>query len=119
MHQSKNLAIAFLFGAVLVGGALGFSADRVLSRDRDRGRPIDLLDRRLDLTDQQRTQINAILDDRHRQFSLVYQTIKPRLDSIRLNARDQMRAVLNAEQRMQFEALLAELNDSTKRRSPR
>ena len=34
MQQSKNLAIAFLLGAVVVGGALGFSADRLMLRDR-------------------------------------------------------------------------------------
>ena len=119
MHQSKNLALAFLFGAVLVGGALGFTADRVFSRDRHGDSTLDMLDRRLDLSDAQRTQIDAILDDRHRQFSLVYGTIKPKLDSIRLNAREQMRSVLSAEQRAQFETILAELNDSTKRRPPR
>ena len=34
MQQSKNLAIAFLLGAVVVGGALRFTADRVMLRDR-------------------------------------------------------------------------------------
>jgi Spy/CpxP family protein refolding chaperone len=119
MHQSKNLALAFLFGAVLVGGALGFTADRVFSRDRHGDRSLDMLDRRLDLSDAQRSQIDAILDDRHRQFALVYETVKPKLDSIRLNAREQMRQVLTADQRVQFEALLKELTDSTKRRPPR
>ncbi len=115
MPQSKNLAIAFLFGAVLVGGALGFSADRMLSRER-KTRPIDLLDQRLDLSDQQRAQINAILDDRHRQFTLAYEIVKPKMDSIRQRTRDQMRQVLTADQRVQFEELLKELSDSTKRR---
>lgn len=119
MHQSKNLALAFLFGAVLVGGALGFTADRVLSRDRHGDSTLDMLDRRLDLSDAQRSQIDAILDDRQQQFSRVYATMKPRLDSIRLNAREQMRAVLNAEQRGQFQAILNELNDSTKRKPAR
>ncbi len=116
MRQSKNLAIAFLFGAVLVGGALGFSADRVLTRDRQKPKSIDLLDSRLHLSSEQRAQINSILDDRQRQFMLTYETIKPKMDSIRLHARDQMRQVLTAEQRVQFEQLLKELSDSTKRR---
>ncbi len=116
MPQSKNLAIAFLFGAVLVGGALGFSADRVLTRDRHRGRSIDLLDSRLNLTSEQRTQIDSILDDRQRQFMVVYETIKPKMDSIRLHAREQIRQALTADQRARFETLLKELSDSTKRR---
>ncbi|MGH7712031.1 MAG: hypothetical protein ACREOG_12145 [Gemmatimonadaceae bacterium] len=116
MHQSKNVALAFLFGAVLVGGALGFTADRVLARDRRGERPIDMLDRRLSLTDAQRAQINSILDERHRQFSLVYESVKPKMDSIRLNTRQQMREVLSEEQRSKYEALLKELSDSTKRK---
>ena len=116
MHQSKNLAMAFLFGAVLVGGALGFSADRVLTRDKRGERTLDMLDRRLGLSDEQRTQIDAILDERHRQSMVVFETIKPKMDSIRLNAREQLRQVLSEEQRAKYEALLKELSDSTKRK---
>jgi Spy/CpxP family protein refolding chaperone len=116
MHQSKNLAIGLLFGAVLGGGALGFSADRVFARDRRGERTLDMLDRRLSLTDAQRTQIDGILDERHRQSMVVFETIKPKMDSIRLNAREQMRQVLSEEQRAKYEALLKELSDSTKRK---
>ncbi len=116
MHQSKNLAIAFLFGAVLVGGALGFTADRMLGGRHGEESVLDLLDRRLALTSEQRTQIDAILDERHRQSISVYQTIKPKMDSIRLHARDQMRQLLSAEQRPKYEALLKEFSDSTKRK---
>jgi Spy/CpxP family protein refolding chaperone len=116
MHQSKNLAMAFLFGAVLVGGALGFTADRMLGGNRRGERTLDMLDRRLALTEQQRAQIDAILDERHRQSMVVFETIKPKMDSIRLNAREQLRQVLTAEQRQEYEALLKELSDSTKRK---
>src|SRR5439155_22882291 len=34
MQRSKQQALMFLLGAVLVGGVLGFSADRVLGHDR-------------------------------------------------------------------------------------
>jgi Spy/CpxP family protein refolding chaperone len=117
MHPSKHIALAFLFGAVLVGGALGFTADRVLTRGDRGGRTLDMLDERLSLSDQQRAKFDSILDARHRQFAVEYDRIKPRMDSIRLNAREQMRQVLTAEQRAEFEKLLAELSDSTKKRS--
>jgi Spy/CpxP family protein refolding chaperone len=116
MRQSKNIAIAFLFGAVLVGGALGFTADRVLARDRRGLRALDMLDKRLNLDDAQRAKFDSILDERRHQFSLVYESVKPRMDSIRRNARQQMRQVLNPDQRAEFEAFLAEVNDSTKRK---
>ena len=116
MNQSKHVAIAFLFGAVLVGGALGFTADRMLTRDRRGDRSLDMLDQRLNLSDEQRARFDSILDDRRRQLTLVYESIEPKMDSIRHNARAQMRQVLSAEQRAEFEIFLAELNDSTKRR---
>jgi len=116
MHQSKNVAIAFLFGAVLVGGALGFTADRMLGGGHGEESVLDLLDRRLGLSDEQRTQIDVILDERHRQSIAAYEVIKPKMDSIRLHARDQMRQLLSAEQRVEYEALLKELSDSTKRK---
>jgi Spy/CpxP family protein refolding chaperone len=115
MHQSKNIAIAFLFGAVLVGGALGFTADRMWG-DRRGERTREMLDRRLGLSDEQRAQIDAILDERHRQSLIVFETIRPKMDSIRLHAREQMRQLLTEEQRAKYEALLRELSDSTKRK---
>jgi Spy/CpxP family protein refolding chaperone len=75
-----------------------------------------MLDRRLGLSDAQRAQIDAILDERHRQSMIVFETIKPKMDSIRLNAREQMRQLLTEEQRAKYEALLKELSDSTKRK---
>lgn len=116
MHPSKHTALAFLFGAVLVGGALGFTADRVITGSERSGRPLDMLDERLGLSDAQRAKFDSILDARRQQFSIEYERIKPRMDSIRLNARDQMRQVLNEEQRAEFEKLIAELSDSTKKR---
>ena len=36
MQRSKQQALMFLLGAVLVGGVLGFSADRVMSKKPQR-----------------------------------------------------------------------------------
>lgn len=117
MQQSKNVAIAFLLGAVLVGGALGFTADRVLLRDRiARAEPgrFSLADRlQLDVT--QRTRLDSILDDRHRRWEVVMAPVRPTLDSIKLRARDEIRLILNPTQRAEFEKVLAEMNDNKNR----
>jgi Spy/CpxP family protein refolding chaperone len=99
-----------------VGGALGFTADRILTSGERGGRTLDMLDERLSLSDAQRIKFDSILDARHQQFAIEYERIKPRMDSIRHNAREQMRQVLSAEQRAEFEKLIAELSDSTKKR---
>jgi hypothetical protein len=114
MQQSKNVAIAFLLGAVLVGGALGFTADRMMLRDRisrpEGGRP-SLADRlQLDVT--QRARLDSIIDDRHRRMDLVMAPVRPTLDSIKKRARDEIRLILNPTQRAEFEKVLAEMSSN-------
>lgn len=118
MQPSKNLAITFLLGAVIVGGALGFTADRVMLRDRIARRESGrlLLADRLQLDSNQRTRLDSILDDRHRRWELVMAPVRPTLDSIKLRARDEIRLMLNPTQRAEFEKVLAEMNDTTRNR---
>jgi hypothetical protein len=110
MQRSKNLAMMFLLGAVLVGGALGFTADRVWMRDaacNDPRASRALLYDRLELNTAQRAAWDSILDDRHRQFDSLFKPIKPQMDSIRSRSRAQMRALLTTpEQRARFEAII-------------
>lgn len=117
MQQSKNLAIAFLLGAVLVGGALGFTADRMMLRDRisrsERGR-VSLSDRLL-LDSAQSAKLDSILDDRHRRMGVVMATVRPTLDSIKMRSRDDIRLILTPAQRAEFEKVLAEMNNSKTR----
>jgi hypothetical protein len=118
MQQSKNLAIAFLLGAVVVGGALGFTADRVMLRDRisrpEGGRP-SLADR-LQLDAAQRAKLDSIVDERHKRYSIVMAPIRPALDTIKFRARDEIRLMLTPTQRTEFEKVLAEMNDTNKTR---
>jgi hypothetical protein len=110
MQRSKNLAMMFLLGAVLVGGALGFTADRVWTRDArcdDPRASKALLYDRLELNTAQRSAFDSILDDRHRQFDSLFKPIRPQMDSIRARSRAQLRALLTtSEQRARFEAII-------------
>lgn len=112
MQNSKQLAVMFLLGAGLVGGALGFTADRVWGRDttcRDPRSSKELLYDRLELTAAQREAWDGILDDRHNQYQTLLKPIRPQMDSVRMRARAQMRALLTTpEQRERFEAILRE-----------
>ena len=116
MQQSKNLAITFLLGAVLVGGALGFTADRVMMRDRIAllPGPVKLSDR-LQLDSAQRSRLDSILDDRHRRMGNVLAPVRPALDSIKERAREEIRSMLNTSQRAEFEKVLAEMNNNKNR----
>ena len=115
VQRTKSLAVMFLLGATLAGGALGFSADRMMSHARvgtkDRLSVRDQLSADLSLTPGQRAAVDSILDDRHRQFAEAMKPIRPRLDSIRLNARSQIMNHLDAAQQDRFRRMLEEMEE--------
>lgn len=116
MIGSKSLALMFLFGALLVGGALGFTADRMLVSDRrcdSRGMRKNLADE-LELTASQRTSLNAILDAKHREMDAIMSTVRPRMDAVSDSARGQISAILDERQRARFEKIRLEMRGRRK-----
>jgi Spy/CpxP family protein refolding chaperone len=122
MPGSKNLAVMFLLGAVIVGGALGFTADRVMIRDQIATGRTNTRDMRkmfadrLQLTAAQEAKIDSLLDERHRQFQLIRATIQDQLDSVKMHSREQIERVLTDAQKKRFQELLTELGDTSKTR---
>jgi Spy/CpxP family protein refolding chaperone len=106
MQRSKQQALTFLLGALLVGAVVGFSADRVFGR----AEPETALARRqamyddLGLSPAQRAAMDSLLDERHCQIARTLATVEPKLDSIRAGARAQMDRLLTPEQRTRLEA---------------
>lgn len=120
MRDSRNLAMMFLLGAFLSGGVLGFTANRFMNRDRvcslgGRSSLLPVLSERLRLSKDQERTVDSILDERSRQYRIVMQPLASRMDSIKLNAREQIRRVLSPEQNSEFTAVLKEMSDTTKR----
>lgn len=108
MQRSKQLALMFLLGAALVGGALGFSADRLMARracsewnDPRAARRAFYDD--LALTPAQRAQFDTILETKHRQIGDLVKPLRPQLDAISDTARAQMMRLLTPAQRSVFE----------------
>ena len=105
MERPKQQALAFLLGALLVGGALGFSADRVLRQDE-----LTPAQRRaqfyedIGITPQQRPVLDSLLDARNCRMDSVVKTFQPALDSIKAASRMQMDRLLTPEQHARLEA---------------
>src|SRR6186997_343773 len=101
MQRSKSLAMMFLLGTLVVGGALGFSADRLFTRpglctaSNDRSGWKDQFASELELTPTQRVALDSILDKRHRDWAAVHETIRPRMDSLQASIRPQLDSVRN------------------------
>jgi Spy/CpxP family protein refolding chaperone len=120
MDRSKGYAVMFLLGAFVTGGALGFTADRVIGggqRHEMRGKNAyrQKLAEELDLTPAQRASVDSLMEERHRQIVALYKPVKPQLDSIAIIARvvsdsthAQIKRLLNSEQQVKFDKMRAE-----------
>jgi Spy/CpxP family protein refolding chaperone len=105
MHRPKQQALAFLLGAVLVGGVVGFSADRVFRRD-----DTSLAAKRkamyddLDLQPAQRTALDSLFDARNCKYDSIFNAIRPALDSLKADTRGRVNGVLTPDQRIKLES---------------
>jgi hypothetical protein len=99
MQRSKQQALMFLLGAVLVGGALGFSADRVFQDKQKHWGPRTRMYNDLNLSDAQRVSMDSLLDDSNCQISAVMKPIKPQIEAIRKARHQEILGLLNAEQK--------------------
>jgi Spy/CpxP family protein refolding chaperone len=140
MEKSKGYAMMFLLGAFLAGGALGFTADRVM--DTKHGRELrgprgnrQRMAEELKLTPQQQASVDSLIEQRHRQIVTLYKPIRPQLDSLAVQSRvvsdsthEQIKRLLNPEQARKFDEMRADArreladrrgNDSTRPPLPR
>ena len=121
MHSSKHTAVMFLLGALLAGGAAGFSVERFVLKPA-RAEPQsteevrDALARTLDLSPDQRARYDAILAARDARIDTLMapinaqmDAVRPRYRAIRDSARGEIRALLSAEQQREFDAYVSEM----------
>jgi hypothetical protein len=100
----------FLLGAVLVGGALGFSADRYLGHEKfaalygPRARFYDAIG----LSEKQRNTLDSLAFTEDCAIRAVLRPEKPQLDSIRASFRAQVRGVFTPEQLQKYDDRAAE-----------
>ena len=105
MERPKQQALAFLLGALLVGGVLGFSADRVFRQEQ-----LTPAQRRaqfyehIGITAQQRPMMDSLLDARNCRMDSVVKTIQPALDSIKAASRTHIDRLLTPDQHARLEA---------------
>jgi Spy/CpxP family protein refolding chaperone len=119
MERSKGFAVMFLLGAFVAGGALGFTADRVM--DVKHGREMrgprasrQRMAEELKLTPQQQASVDSLIEQKHRQIVILYKPIKPQLDSIAVQARvvsdsthAQIKRLLNPDQQVKLDKMRA------------
>jgi hypothetical protein len=125
MRDSKQLALTFLLGAVLVGGVMGFTVDRIMVRDDlcprwgdQRSMRARLADD-LGLTPAQRAAVDTILDRRQGRYEALMKPIRPQMDMARDTARAQIRRVLDPSQQAKWDGILREIAEADARKGSR
>lgn len=120
IDATKNSALAFLLGAALVGGVFGFTADRLVTRERvcprwgDRVALIRRFDDELGLSDSQRSAVDSIVAAKHRAVQALVLPMRPQLDSIDDDANRRIKARLDASQQAMFDRMLVETKAQNK-----
>lgn len=118
--RTRLVGVGLLLAAFVAGALSGAAVDRVLSAEeperveRERGHDDDHDDRRsyvidrVEMSEEQRSAIDAILEERTERMRAVWREAEPRLDAITDSARAEIMQVLTPEQRAKYERKLQE-----------
>lgn len=118
--KMKSVALAFLLGAFVTGGTLGFAAGRTTgtttkdkstaSREYTVQGTVLELQRNLGLTDEQTAGVDSVLTWRKGRYNELMLPIRPGLDSARDSARTLMELRFDESQRVAFRKLLEHMS---------
>jgi Spy/CpxP family protein refolding chaperone len=74
----------------------------------ERGNVFEEMKKDLNLTEQQATEIRAIIEQSREEYRALRNEVNPRYDAVKQNARTRIRALLTPEQQQRFDAKMAE-----------
>ena len=105
MQRSKQQALMFLLGAVLVGGVLGFSADRVMTAKKPGKRPSARVQMYNDIgiDTLQRARLDSVLDETNCKTGDIMRAVRPAMDSVRAEGLNTFLGMLTPEQRQAYD----------------
>ena len=123
MTKSTRSATLLLIAAFLLGGVGGAALHATLERQppqregrgAGRGDYLARLTDDLKLTAEQRDSIRVVLDHYHPRMDSVWESIRPRFETLRGELRSEIRIHLTPNQQRQFDELL-ERRDAERRR---
>jgi Spy/CpxP family protein refolding chaperone len=116
------VGVVFLLGAAL-GGMLGYvfahhtamAAPAQMTDAQKRAQKVQRLTQELSLSADQQKQLEAIIAGVQAEYKAIHQTTEPQIDQARQKGREQIRAILTAEQKPRFEDFLKRLDEERKK----
>jgi uncharacterized membrane protein len=116
MQRSRSMAMVFLLGVFLAGGAAGFAANQVAGPDKpckgDRASYRERFAAELGLSDSQRRVVDSLMEAQRARVRALYGPMRPQLDSIGRvrdsifeDTQQRLKALLSAEQQVTFDRM--------------
>lgn len=116
MQRSKSLAMVFLLGVFLAGGAAGFAANQVAGTKTkcggDRASYRERFATELGLTASQREAVDSLMETQRTRVRALYRPVRPQLDSIGRSrdsifedTQQRLKALLTPEQQARFDRM--------------
>ncbi len=102
MQRSKQQALMFLLGALLVGGVLGFSADRVMSKKPQRMSARMRMYDDIGIAPEQRMKMDSVLDETNCKTQDLMRPVRPALDSVRAEGSKALLSLMTEPQRVAY-----------------
>jgi Spy/CpxP family protein refolding chaperone len=112
--------IVFLLGAIAGGTANHLWGERVWGKQLPPAPPtreqiVDKMTKELSLTPDQAKQFGDVVDDTRAKIHADYTAADAQRDQLRSAGRDRIRAILTADQRPKFDALMQKLDEDRKK----
>jgi Spy/CpxP family protein refolding chaperone len=74
--------------------------------------------KRLNLTEEQKTQVAAVLEQKRAKMDAVFNEMKPKFEQVRAETSDEIRKLLNPEQQKKFAVMEAQMSERFNKRFP-
>ena len=121
INQGNRKAVLLVFVLFLLGIALGSVGTYVVTTRVQAARPqaaphgpaqtMAMFTRDLNLTPDQQTQIQAIINDTRAHYAALHERLDPEYEQVRHQGRERIRQILTPEQRPKFEELLRQMDE--------
>ncbi len=115
--------VVFVLGILLGALATYIAGERVWARGEGRGkgrvRLQEQLTRELALSAEQQKQLATVLEETKKKYETLYEPVRAQAEQVRQQGRENIRAILSAEQRVKFEEILQRIDEERKKRNGR
>ena len=118
----NQITAAFLVGAVaaMIACQPPFIHDLMRKFDNrpPQERMLQRFAKRLDLTEEQKTQVASILEQKRAKMDALFNEMKPKFEQVRIETGEEIRKFLNPEQQKKYEVMDSEMAERFNKRFP-